>query len=71
MSVEPNERDALQVDQRHAAAWALANDENFRHLLVWRRMKARAEAGGFTGVLIGDYRAADQALAHLVEDAGR
>jgi hypothetical protein len=53
--------------QREAEIWALANDDNFRHLLVWRRVKARAEAGGFNGVLIHDYRAADAALAKLIE----
>lgn len=54
-------------DQRTAEMWALANDDNFRSLLVWRRVKARAEAGGFNGPLIHDYRLADEALAQLIE----
>jgi hypothetical protein len=55
-------------DHQHAAEmWALASDDNFRNLLVWRRVKARAEAGGFNGVLIHDYRAADEALAALTK----
>lgn len=55
------------TDQRRAEMWALANDDNFRSLLVWRRVKARAEAEGFNGVLAHDYRAADEALAKLTK----
>jgi hypothetical protein len=55
-----------EIGFHEAALWALASDENFRQLLVWRRVEARARAGGFNGVLVHDYRAADEALAGLV-----
>lgn len=54
--------------KRHAEVWALADDENMRHLLVWQRVKKRAEAGGFNGMLASDFRHADQALAALTAD---
>jgi len=47
----------------------LANDDNLRTLLVWRRVRARAEAGGFNGIVIQDYRIADEVLAKLIENA--
>lgn len=57
-------------DQKHIAEmWALADDENMRHLLVWQRVKKRAEAGGFNGMLASDFRYADAALAALNADA--
>jgi hypothetical protein len=56
-------------EQKHQAEmWALADDENMSHLLVWQRVKKRAEAGGFNGVLASDYRFVRGALAELVAD---
>lgn len=57
--------------KRHAELWALADDENMKHLLVWQRVKKRAEAGGFNGMLASDFRLADQALAALTDDLSR
>jgi Mlc titration factor MtfA (ptsG expression regulator) len=51
-----------------AETYALADDKNLLHLLVWRRVKARAEAGGFNGVIIHDYAHARAALERLFKE---
>jgi hypothetical protein len=50
------------MDERLAASW---DDEQLRDVLIWRRVRARAEAGGFNGILIHDYRIADETIAAL------
>jgi len=58
-------------ERKHQAeVWALANDDNMRHLLVWQRVKKRAEAGGFNGMLASDFRYAEAALDALLADMG-
>lgn len=56
-------------EERHRAEiWALADDKNMEHLLVWQRIKKRAEAGGFNGPLVHDYRYAREAMDALAAD---
>jgi hypothetical protein len=56
-------------DERHQAEmWALARDDHMEHLLVWQRVKKRAEVGGFNGVMASDYRHAREALVALIAD---
>ena len=60
----------MKVDatQRAAEIWALGSDANLEHLLAWRLVRQRAEAGGFNGLLASDLKQARDTLdAMLVE----
>lgn len=56
----------MDDEQRYAQrAWALADDENLIDIMAWRIVKARAEAGGFNGLVISDFQLAREVLEQL------
>jgi hypothetical protein len=59
----------MDETQRTAEMYALADDGNLINLLAWRRVKGRAEGGGFNGLLGTDLIAARAALEVLLEVA--